>query len=81
MQWRQGATVSYGYGLALNHDLTLQTRLQVLSGLSSERILTMEYMTGVGVTDIDALKREGLNPSEARPYPHSMGIDREWSEP
>ena len=24
----------------------------------------MEYMTGVGVTDIDALKREGLNPAE-----------------
>ena len=40
---------------------------QVLDALSSERVLTMEYMTGVGVTDIDALKREGLNPAEARP--------------
>ncbi len=36
----------------------------MLEGLSSERVLTMEYMTGVGVTDIDALKREGLNPAE-----------------
>ena len=26
----------------------------------------MEYMTGVGVTDIEALKREGLNPAEVR---------------
>ena len=43
---------------------------QVLDSLSSERVLSMEYMTGVGVTDIAALKREGLNPAEVRHCPH-----------
>ena len=36
----------------------------VLPALSSERVLTMEFMTGCGVTDIPALKAAGLNPPE-----------------
>ncbi len=44
----------------------------MLEALSSERVLTMEYMTGVGVTDIDASKREGLHPAEARRCTLSM---------
>lgn len=34
--------------------------------LSSERVLTMDFMEGCGVTDLAALKAAGLSPTEVR---------------
>ncbi|GBG93072.1 hypothetical protein CBR_g58691 [Chara braunii] len=36
----------------------------VLSGLSTSRVLTMEFMEGVPITDKDAIKKMGLNPAD-----------------
>lgn len=37
---------------------------KVYWNLSTSRLLTMEFMDGVGVTDVDAMKRLGIRPSD-----------------
>lgn len=46
-------------------------RLQAMPGLTSKRVLTMDYMDGVGVNDTQGLADMGADPAEVSVWLHS----------